>query len=186
MPDHLRTAAWLALLVLGITLSAIQLNGDTPHPGQRAHAGHDHDHGDHHKPQRLFSWEPEEAQSLTLRTADGRQEKFLRHGDEWRGPAPSGKDASLDPSTYLGLLSQARKDREFALGTETLESFGLAPALVTIRVENGAGNVLADLSVGVRTPDGFGRYVRMATETSVLIVPNYQFEAVIKALNLDI
>lgn len=186
MTDRLRTVVWLALLALGIALSAVQLASNDHHHAHRAHAAHGHDHGNHHKPQRIFSWEPEQAHTLTLRAADGREQSFVRTGGEWRGPNSAAEENALEPSEYLALLSQARKDREFTPEAETLGSFGLEPALLQVRIEDGAGTVLADLAVGARTPDGFGRYVRVLMDGPVLIVPNYQFEAAIRALSLDI
>jgi hypothetical protein len=189
MRESVRTVGWTALLVLGVGLAVMQLDHDR---GQhQAHAAQDgHDHGEQHRPQRLFSWEPEEAHVLVLRGRDGPERRFVRGEHGWRaegsGPpavtAPGG--GAFDPGQYVALLSQARKDREFAAAKDALESFDLAPAIFRVRVKDGAGAVLADVAVGARTPDGFGRYVQPEGEANVLIVPNYQFEVAMKAVGL--
>lgn len=185
MTEHARTAAWVALFLLGVVLSAVQLGHDEPHH-HRVHTGHGHghEHGDQQKPQRLFSWEAEQAQTLMLAASDGREYVFTRTTGGWKSGAAGPPATVFDPQTYLALLSQARKDREFDVETGALPGFGLQPALVHVRVQDAAGNFLADLSVGTRTPDGFGRYVSTPAGTKVLIVPNYQFDAVLEAVGL--
>src|SRR5690606_3597990 len=189
MAGHIRTAVWLVLFILGVVLSAAQLGGKHDHASGTGHGGHDHAQ---HQPLRLFEWEPERAHTLILRVQDGRNQVYVRVGQAWQSSrsAPDvGNRASLDPQDnnfdpgeYVSLLSQARRDREFAADADSLTSFGLAPALLHIRIEDREGAVLADLNVGSLTPDGFGRYVRMPSNTNVLIVPNYQFEKAIATL----
>ena len=184
MIDYVRTAAWLVLLLLGVALSAIQLGSESSHV-HPAHTGHGHSHEGQHRPQRLFFWPPEQAQVLTLRAVDGREQTFTRAPDGWASSTPAADESFFDPQEYVALLSQARKDREFAPDEGELHSFGLAPPKLRLQIRDAAGAVLADLSVGARTPDGLGRYVLMSTGANVLIIPNYQFEAPLKALYSD-
>lgn len=189
MADHIRTAVWLALFILGVVLSAVQLGGKHDHPSATGHGGHDHAQ---HKPMRLFDWEPGRAHTLILRAQDGREQVYVRAGQAWQsGGSPSvpgdrssldPQGGSFDPEEYVSLLSQARRDREFAADEDALASYGLAPAEFNVRIEDRSGAVLADMNVGSLTPDGFGRYVRMPSNTNVLIVPNYQFEKAIAVL----
>lgn len=188
MVDHVRTAVWLALLILGVALSVIQLGGKHDHASHTEHGGHDHAQ---HKPMRLFDWEPARAHTLMLRAQDGQEQVYVRAGQAWQSsgsPSDPGDRSSLnsqeysfDPREYVSLLSQARRDREFPADAGSLTSFGLAPAVLRVRVEDREGRVLADLDVGSLTPDGFGRYVRMPSSMNVLIIPNYQFEKAIAA-----
>ena len=210
MADPIRTAVWLALFILGVVLSAVQLGGDKAHFLGHGHAsdgklddrqadrGHGadppaaHDHGAQHRPLRLFHWEPEAAHTLILRAQDGREQAYVRTAEGWQlagsradmngRPSSDSQEFSFDPEEYVSLLSQARRDREFAADEDALASYGLAPAEFNVRIEDRSGAVLADMNVGSLTPDGFGRYVRMPSNTNVLIVPNYQFEKAIAAL----
>jgi len=189
MVDHIRTAVWLALFILGVVLSAVQLGGKHDHPSATGHGGHDHAQ---HKPMRLFDWEPARAHTLILRAQDGREQAYVRTAEAWQlagsradmngRPSSDSQEFSFDPEEYVSLLSQARRDREFAADEDALASYGLAPAEFNVRIEDRSGAVLADMNVGSLTPDGFGRYVRMPGNPNILIVPNYQFEKAIAVL----
>lgn len=185
MADHIRTAVWALLLLLGGVLSVLQLRGDDAH-FHPPHASHGHDHGEQHRPQRIFSWEVEQARALILTAQDGSEQRFSQSSQGW---VPSTQTPGLDDfdvQGYLALLSQARRDREFTPEEGELNAFGLAPAKLQVRVLDEKGEVLADLAVGTRSPDGFGRYVRMLTDDlHVMIVPNYQFQPAFQVLGLD-
>src|SRR5690606_39551760 len=81
MVDHIRTAVWLALFILGVVLSAAQLGGKHDHPSATGHGGHDHAQ---HKPMRLFDWEPARAHTLILRAQDGREQAYVRTAEAWQ------------------------------------------------------------------------------------------------------
>jgi hypothetical protein len=182
MTDRVHTIVWLALLGLGIGLSTAQL-GDTALTTPAVHAGHHH--GNQHEPQRIFFWAPHDVQTLVLKATGGQEQKFIRDSPgKWT--STENRDASaFDVEAYVSLLSRARIDREFPADEEALGSFGLAPAQFRILVLDSEGAVLANLAVGERTPDGFGRYVQVPTDTNILIIPNYQFEEALKALRSD-
>lgn len=181
MNNTLRTIAWLAALMLGVALSALQLNAAKTRPA--ALGSHNHAHGEEHRPHRIFNWEPEEAQALTLRSGDGRELHFERIEAKWHSRGtPTAEASDFDPAAYLAMLSQARKDREFLPETDSLATFGLAPAQMHVLVRNPSGDLIAELAVGELTPDGFGRYVLTPPAASVLIIPNYQFEPAIRSL----
>lgn len=181
MGNTLRSLAWLAAFILGVALTAVQLSNEKSRYANWAL--HDHAHrGEEHKPQRIFEWEPEEAQALVLRSRDGRELHFVRDAGQWHGKGITTTARSFDPTAYLSMLSQARKDREFEPEPGTLAAFGLAPAQMQVQVRHQSGSLLADLAVGELTPDGFGRYVLMPPAARVLIIPNYQFEPAIESL----
>ncbi|MFA7667105.1 MAG: DUF4340 domain-containing protein [Burkholderiaceae bacterium] len=166
---------WFLLALAGVAASVVQL-----HDGHvERHADHHHDHGSEHAPKRLFDWPPEAAARLTV-TAPGRTRVFVRDpaGEatgHWR-TAGSEEVVGVDLATYLVQFSQARSDREIDPGNEGDARFGLAEPLLGVEVRAADGAVLARLSVGQRTPDGFGRYVRDArTPDRVVVIPHYQF-----------
>lgn len=180
MTEHVRTIFWLALLLGGIVLSGIQLGADNL-PVRPIHEGHHH--GNQHEPHRLYFWEPEQVRTLLLQNVEGQEKRFTRDAYA-RWTSPQGASAgAFDAEAYVSLLSRARIDREFPADKETLHTYGLSPALLRVRVLDANGSVLADLIVGERTPDGYGRYVFVPTDSNVLIIPNYQFEAALRALH---
>lgn len=115
---------------------------------------------------------------------------------------------AFDAAAYLSLFSQARADRVLARTglpvdapgaaggagfDDTVKAeadpagdpYGLASPALRIDVVGRDGQPLARATVGARTPDGYGRYVRLASRDAVLIVPEYQFRPAMEALSVD-
>ncbi len=63
------------------------------------------------------------------------------------------------------------------------DPYGLASPALRIDVIGREGRPLTRVTVGARTPDGYGRYVRLASRDAVLIVPEYQFRPAMDALS---
>lgn len=175
MTEHLRTLAWLALLVLGSALVVAQLDGEHgPAPVQ--HAGHHH--GDEHEPRKIFTWEPEQITAIEI-TTGANVLRYQREDNRWRAPDGSPADSTMIDD-YLSLFSQARMDREFMPERGDKHAYSLQPPVLHIRLTNAADAALADVRVGARTPDGFGRYAMIPGDDHVLIIPGYQFAPALK------
>lgn len=180
----LATALWSALLLAGVAATVVQLRDPAPsHPEADPH-GHDHEAS---RPQRLFAWESEQAESLVLAAPGipGRERRFQRQPDgRWQEHPAAVGAPDFDPAAYLAMLSQARVDRSLAAAPEALPGFGLEPPHMTLEVSGRAGAPLARLAVGVRTPDGYGRYLLSPQREGVLIIPHYQFGSALQALGV--
>lgn len=183
MSERVKTLLWTLVLIAGIGASVLQLGDDQHHRPIGGHS-HGHDHGSAHQPRKLFSWEPEQAHHLVLVSLEGARLEFRREGDAWAAETTRGAAAAqaFDPQGYLNLFSQARSDREIPMDATVLESYGLKSPVLRVRVEDDAGQALAEVEVGQRTPDGFGRYVFLPSAQTLHIVPNYQFSKALEAL----
>ncbi|MFT4100179.1 MAG: hypothetical protein QM674_03900 [Burkholderiaceae bacterium] len=64
------------------------------------------------------------------------------------------------------------------------DPYDLASPALRLDVVGRDDQPLARITVGARTPDGYGRYVRLASRDAVLIVPEYQFRPAMEALRI--
>lgn len=196
MNEPLRTFVWLLVLLAGIGATMVQLGSHddasrTDLAGTARDAGHGNsairEPGKPSGPALLFDWDVPDVASLQL-TGASSSRRFIASAQGWREvdmddtPIDAGGAPAFDAEAYLSLFSQARADRSLP-GTEedTDDSYGLATPLLRITVTGHEAKLLARLAVGARTPDGYGRYVRLASRNAVLIVPDYQFREAIKA-----
>lgn len=180
MTHRLRTLAWLALLVLGCVLVVLQLSGEQG-PAPALHAGHHH--GDEHEPRKIFTWEPEQIATIELSSGPDAR-RYRREGNRWLSTAGAAVDSAMI-NEYLSLFSQARMDREFMPEAGDTEAYQLKPPVLHIRLADANGAALADVTVGARTPDGYGRYVMIPGDDHVLVIPNYQFAPALKLANTE-
>ena len=88
--------------------------------------------------------------------------------------------ASVDKE--VALMTNARIDRCFPVAVGALQEYGLSAPVVTLKVAGPRSNQIIDF--GSLTPDGFGRYIKLAGDREVCIVPRYHFENLIKLASL--
>ncbi|MFT3801807.1 MAG: hypothetical protein QM766_11355 [Burkholderiaceae bacterium] len=172
--------------------------------GPRAGA-HGHAHDDTHRPARLFAWDLPDVAALTIGD-DERSRRFVADDRGWREVDAAGAtitdtrgSGAFDAAAYLSLFSQARADRVLARAMPSApgpddaghagaglaaDPYGLTSPALRIEVVERDGRPLAQVTVGARTPDGYGRYARLASRDAVLIVPEYQFRPAMDALRV--
>lgn len=172
MPRLARPAViWPLLLAAGMALSAWQWHEAMESPA--AHDGHTHLHDDTGKPARLYAWNADQAARIEL-SAPSSTLVLNRREQGWSGPS------TFDAADFVSLFSQARSDR--VLTPQAGETYGLAPALMRIAIDDGNGVALARMDVGALAPDGLGRYVQLPGEAQIRIIPDYQTRAPLAAL----
>lgn len=193
-----RSIAWPMLLVAGVVLSAWQWHEAMESPA--THSGHTHLHDDSGKPARLYAWNADQADRVTLlipaqtqtstqtstktskvqvpeQTRTSAQTLMLQRGAQGWHATPA--VANFDVADFLTLFSHARSDR--ILTPHAGESYGLNPPALRIAIDDANGAALARMDVGALTPDGLGRYVQLPNEPHLRIIPNYQTRAPLAA-----
>lgn len=114
------------------------------------------------------------------------QGRWLRH-EALRGEAAvHGHNAEASAATRIGevlaTFARTRIDRRLNAPPGRLQPYGLdSPALIVLIFGTG-GRVLFRLEAGGMAPDGLSRYVRLPQDGSVLLIANYQIEALLGLL----
>lgn len=183
MKPGTQTTIWIAVSLTSIALIAVQLSDDHDANHQQGHR-HGHQHDSSVGPERIFNWSPDRIHTLLL-TVNGQRMGFNRQGvEQWTFDGAEQPDA-LEVNQFLSLLSEARSDRKIDKAQHTISEYGLKHPHLTISLSDNSGNSVATIEIGDKTPDGFGRYVRLDGQDQVLIVPNYQFSWPLKVMTLN-
>lgn len=171
----MKARGWLTLFALGVALSAWQWHELNEAP--EVHAGHTHLHDDSGKPARLYGWQAEEAYRVQLSRGDGKL-VFTRESGAW-----TSNGANFDPADFVALFSQVRGERQ--IDPEPGQPYGLEPPALHIEVSGPEEKMLARLDVGDLAPDGLSRYIRLAGESKLRMIPDYHVRAALAATGSD-
>ena len=128
----------------------------------------------------VFQFEPDSVRSLGVRSALN-QFLFQREGEQWRILKPVMTDAEKNTITAaLSTLKGLKKEREFSIKPDELNSYGLVGTSILVFVELNDGK-RDSIRFGDDTPVGSNAFANKV-DTVVFMVPNYTKRNFIKAL----
>ena len=177
------TAAWLALLVLGMALIVWQ----AAKPAAVTEPDADDIAAAPLVSAPLAQWS-----AVELLGSDGLHRferdpsgRWLRHAEVAGEAAEHRHDADAAAAeriaTVLGAFSRAGIERRIAVTDPArLAVYGLDRPPLIVMIRGSEGRPVLTLEVGQLAPDGLSRYVRLPRDGSVLTIPNYQVDGLLE------